>query len=244
MTTLLAIDLETTAIKPEDGFITEVGVVLWDVEAKAPVQMYSALVKPPSGQLIPAEITALTGITNKMLTADGRSPDDVYTDLEGMLTLCHWVVAHNADFEKGWLAAAEVEYCVPFIDTMLDIPYRPSKGKGSLSEICMAHGVFNPMPHRALFDAFAMLQVLAQYDFDEVLQRAKSPTITLGIKFPFDVTGERNQAVKALGGWRWEGELRIWRKRLKEIDLSLELAKAHLAGFEPFPVLAEEEIPA
>ena len=63
MTRIVAIDIETTGLDPDQDSIIEIGAVLFNerrVEAE-----WSTLVNP--GRLIPSQITTLTGITNDMV---------------------------------------------------------------------------------------------------------------------------------------------------------------------------------
>ena len=91
------IDLETTGTTPTGDRITEIGIVR--VEDGEVAEEWSTLVNP--GMPIPAEIQALTGITNAMVRdapAFGDIRREVHERLEG-----HVFVAHNARFDYGFI---------------------------------------------------------------------------------------------------------------------------------------------
>lgn len=238
MAILLGLDLETTGLDPATSDIIEVGAVLWDTDTQQPIQMTSWLIETEG--LIPDEITSLTGITNGLIDIEALPELEAAINLlEEMVVKADYLVAHNAEFEKSFLKSFP-EYISKYpelsntkwIDTRTDLPYKGSKGKGSLSEIAMNHGIFNPMPHRALPDTLAMMQVLAQYDFSEVEIYANAPTRNLVIRFPYDATGEKNKVVKSLG-YYWNPDGKYWHKPVKEFFVDEELGNAHAHGFVP-----------
>ena len=69
---ILGFDVESTGLDPKKDSITEMGLVLYDTDAKAPVRISGFLVK---GGLITAEIERITGITQAMLDTYGYPPE-------------------------------------------------------------------------------------------------------------------------------------------------------------------------
>jgi DNA polymerase-3 subunit epsilon len=97
---LVVVDVETTGWLEEKGEITEVGAVR--LSGGQVTGEFSSLVRPRCP--IPADITALTGITDEMV---GRAPQPAIalrTFLE-FATDCV-LVAHNAPFDLAFLTAA------------------------------------------------------------------------------------------------------------------------------------------
>lgn len=97
--TFVVVDLETTGGAPQSSVITEVGAVkLRGGELLGELQ---TLVDP--GQAIPAQITALTGITTGMLAGQPT----ILSVLPSFLEFAHGatLVAHNAGFDTGFLNA-------------------------------------------------------------------------------------------------------------------------------------------
>jgi DNA polymerase III subunit epsilon len=94
------VDVETTGWHPEEASITEIGAVR--VRAGQVLGEYSALVNP--GGSIPADIAALTGITDAMVS---HAPP-VRAVLPCFLAFAEgcMLAAHNAPFDVGFLSAA------------------------------------------------------------------------------------------------------------------------------------------
>ena len=106
----MIVDVETTGWQPEEASITEIGAVR--VSAGQPRAEFSALINP--GGPIPADITALTGITDAMV----RQAPPVGAVLPGFLAFARGCVltAHNAPFDVGFLSAACGRYRIPWPD--------------------------------------------------------------------------------------------------------------------------------
>ncbi len=94
------VDVETTGWLPDQASITEIGAVR--VSGGQVRSEFCTLVNP--GRAIPADITALTGITDAMV---GRAPA-MGEALPRFLAFAHGCVltAHNAAFDVGFLSTA------------------------------------------------------------------------------------------------------------------------------------------
>ncbi|MCU0297569.1 MAG: DEDD exonuclease domain-containing protein [Candidatus Nanopelagicales bacterium] len=99
-TTFCVVDLETTGGSPSDGRITEIGAV--KVRGGEVLGEFRTFVDP--GQTLPAFITVLTGITDRMLSGAPQEGDAVPLLLEFMAGSVF--VAHNAPYDTGFLKAA------------------------------------------------------------------------------------------------------------------------------------------
>lgn len=97
----VALDLETTALRPEAGRIIEIGAAL--VLDGAFQEEWSALIS--SGAPVPAEITDLTGITNQMLEESGIPLKEALERLADFLEDLP-VIFHNLPFDMAFLNAA------------------------------------------------------------------------------------------------------------------------------------------
>ena len=91
------IDVETTGMKPLADRVTEIAIIRFSANREP--ERWQSLINP--GVAIPAEIQALTGITNAMVR-DAPSffavRDEVRRLLEGSV-----FVAHNARFDYGFI---------------------------------------------------------------------------------------------------------------------------------------------
>jgi DNA polymerase III subunit epsilon len=96
----VVVDVETTGWLPEEAGITEIGAVR--VSGSRIQAQFCTLVNP--GSPIPADITALTGITDAMV---GQAPA-ISVAMPRFLAFARGCVltAHNATFDIGFLSAA------------------------------------------------------------------------------------------------------------------------------------------
>ena len=232
MTVFMGIDLETTGLDPKTDKIIEVGVSVWKMDTgckSVPILSFSNIIDPH--QKIPEAITALTGLSSYDCERYGvNSLQEAMGPVEALLCMVDYFVAHNAKFEREFLAHNGYLGLISqrhWIDTKTDIPYPQGKGDGSLSEILMNHGIFNPMPHRALPDAFGMMQLLAKYPVADVVKISVIPKWTLICRSPYDPSGGVQSFLKGLGFY-WDGSQKRWHKPCRknkvceEIDTLLE----------------------
>jgi DNA polymerase III subunit epsilon len=219
---ILGVDLETTSLDVETCEVIEVGAVLWDWERKMPVRILSELVQPENG--VPAEITALTGITLEDTHVYGVHHQTAMENLDSMLSEADYVMAHNGTiFDKpvyeNWVDR-ESGYVVcdrPWLDTKTDIVYPSRVETRKLEFLAASHGFLNPFAHRAVFDVLTMLRIASQYDIQAIIARAAEPTIYVEAIVSF----ERKDMAKERG-YKWFAPRKIWWKAFKESDLTIE----------------------
>lgn len=151
--TYIAFDVETTGLDPTKHEIIEIGAIMRRRgQASDAHQSFHALIKPR--RKISARITEITGITNEML-ADGM---DAAQALQGLMDFIgdHPLVAHNAEFDKGFLLAACERHGLPrpsnpFICT-LEMARQHMPGQASYKLAHLTRSMKAPS-HRALGDA-------------------------------------------------------------------------------------------
>jgi len=175
---LVVVDVETTGWLADEANITEIGAVR--ISPGRPMAEFSALVDP--GQPIPPHITELTGICDAMVTG----APTIGEVLPRFLTFAAAgaIVAHNAPFDIGFLAAA-CERCGiawpqgAVIDTAVlsrmllgpdDVP------DNRLATLATHFGARTEPCHRALADAKATATVLTGL----LRLLARGPTPALG----------------------------------------------------------------
>jgi len=114
----IVFDLETTGLSPNSDRITEIGAV--KVVNGEIVETFDRLVNP--GMPIPAQITALTGITSAMVK---DAPDETVAVPEFLEFIGGEdviLVAHNASFDMGFMNSAcerlGLSFENPYIDTL------------------------------------------------------------------------------------------------------------------------------
>jgi DNA polymerase-3 subunit epsilon len=219
---LLAIDIETSGINPEEDRITEIGAVLWDVKNKRPVQMIDHLISTEeTDKPIKENVTKINGITDKLLTKFGDDMGFVLSRLDGMFQNADYWVAHNADFEKSFLYKIypdlESKSC---IDTMKDVPYPDRMDTRKLEFLAALHGFINYFPHRALFDALTCLKLLSYYPFEEILKWASAEELRIKALVSYE---QRGLAKNLL--YQWSPEQKIWHKTIKDFQLDEEIKR-------------------
>jgi DNA polymerase-3 subunit epsilon len=156
------VDVETTGWLPENSSITEIGAVR--IASGQPDVEFSALVNP--GSPIPASITALTGITDAMVS---HAPP-IGAVLPGFLAFARGcvVAAHNAPFDIGFLSAAcdsnRLRWpAFPVLDTAELARSVLSEAEVPDCKLVTLAGFFGTRTrpcHRALADAKATAEVL------------------------------------------------------------------------------------
>lgn len=231
---ILALDVETTGFEAGKDHITEIGAVLWcPVDAK-PINILSETIQ--TSVKLTKEIIDITGITQEMVEPPIAKPIvhvlDSVAELAGRAS---YYMAHNAEFDRGFLEyAANVFECpwvdLPWIDTMEDIPYPPGIKSRKLEYMCGEHGFLNPFSHRAVFDVLAMCKMTGRYDWEEIKRLTASPVVELRGLQKF----QDNHLAKAKG-FRWDGERKWWVRRVKKIFFEEE-AKSY--DF-PYKILSE-----
>ncbi|PRW64999.1 DEDD exonuclease domain-containing protein [Actinopolyspora mortivallis] len=160
--TFVVVDLETTGRSRERDGITEIAAV--KTRGGETVAEFSTLVSP--GRRVPSEVTAITGITDHMLS-EAPALDSALTaflDFVGDGV----IVAHNAPFDLGFLRAGcarlGLRWPTPPVVCTLRLARRvlsAGRTRGhSLGELTTALGTAHAPAHRALRDARATADVL------------------------------------------------------------------------------------
>jgi predicted DnaQ family exonuclease/DinG family helicase len=146
----VALDLETTGLRPEHDAIIEIGAVKF--RENEVVETWSSLINPQ--RPIPHKITQLTGITQA--EAD-QAPtlSSVISPLRSFVK-DYAIVGHNVPFDLGFLKRHNLFLDNLAIDTFeLASILLPHAARYSLGILAEALGITFPTRHRALADALA-----------------------------------------------------------------------------------------
>jgi DNA polymerase-3 subunit epsilon len=157
------VDVETTGWSPGDAQITEIGAIR--LAGGGPGAEFSALVNP--GQAIPADIAALTGISDDMVALAPPVAAVLPSFLD--FTTGFVLAAHNAPFDVGFLASACAGSALTWpAFTVLDTAALARGVLGpdevpnyKLSTLAAYFDVRALPSHRALADARATAEVLS-----------------------------------------------------------------------------------
>lgn len=161
--TFVAFDTETTGLNPVVGRLVELSGVKFKLSGEI-ISTFSTLIDPQMN--IPAEVTAIHGITNDMVKGlpqvDGVIKEFVEW-LEGPQTI---LVAHNAPFDCGFLSVAFAKLGMaqpknPILDTLgLSRRLVHDSPNHQLKSLTEHLGLESGGYHRALADSYHVKDLL------------------------------------------------------------------------------------
>ncbi len=148
MTSIVALDIETTGLNPDADAITEIGAVRFN--QRRIENEWHSLINP--GRRIPPMITRLTGITDAMVRG-APMIHDVLDDLDAFVGDLP-VLGHNVRFDLSFLRKNGVlEYNDPLDTYDMAAVLMPTAGRYKLGALAQSLGILLPATHRALDDA-------------------------------------------------------------------------------------------
>ena len=159
---MVAFDIETTGLNAGSDRMTEIGAVIFaGNEIKA---TFNTFVDPEMH--IPAEITQLTGITDRDVKGAPKEAEALRSFLE--FAGDRPLVAHNADFDTGFMSAAAVRNGIEFepvyIDTLsLSRALLPDLKKHKLDIVSNRLSLPDFNHHRASDDALVCARIMGRF---------------------------------------------------------------------------------
>jgi DNA polymerase-3 subunit epsilon len=205
---LLILDCETTGTDPNVHDLCEVGAILFSVHHRAVIQQLSFLapiLANPAQAIngIPPDLTVMT------IAASGTG-----IILADMAHCADAFVAHNADFDRQWLAGGLPDK--PWICTCTGIDWPGLRLRPSLRDLALHYGVPVWAAHRALTDCTYLAQVFERDPLlQEHLQEGLLPQELVAACVGFD----QKELAKA-AGFYWEPQARQWRRRCNEMQIA------------------------
>ena len=146
----IAFDLETTGLDADKDAIIEIGAVKF--QGGRTLDTFETFVNPQ--RRISPFIASLTGIRQR----DLDRADTIERVAASFIAFvgASPLIAHNADFDLGFLRAGGIDFANPVIDTY-DLAYimRPDSPSYSLENMAQRLELPHDRPHRALGDATA-----------------------------------------------------------------------------------------
>lgn len=225
----LFVDVETTGLDASKDTVIELGIVPFDYTLDGTI----VAVGDPFGSLrhpgfpIPAEITALTGITDEMVSGASIDPNEVATFVDQAAL----IISHNAGFdrpfcEREWpLFATKAWGC-----SLREIDWTAEGFSGKkLSQIAAGYGLFFDA-HRAVDDCHAGVDILnrmlprtGRTGLAALLESARVPRWRLWAEgAPYT-----SRDVLKARGYRWSagdgGRRRAWYRDVTEDELDNEM---------------------
>ncbi len=155
---MVVFDIETTGLSPVNCHITEIGAV--KIKGGEVTDTFNTFVNPEVP--IPAEIAKLTSITDEMV----KDAPKVKEALESFFAFIgdDMLIAHNANFDTGFIRTYAEQCGLPFTNTYLDTValsryVNPELKNHKLDTIAAAYQLGDFNHHRACDDA-AMLAAI------------------------------------------------------------------------------------
>lgn len=148
----VALDLETTGLDAGRDAIIEIGAIKFSGDRI--IERFATLVNPQ--RAIPPRITQITGIRDADV-AGAPTLDRVLPEVLAFVgSEVGAVIAHNTDFDLGFLRAAGINFRRPAYDTVeLAMILLPGAASYNLGELCLRFGIPLVDAHRAPDDAEA-----------------------------------------------------------------------------------------
>lgn len=213
---LLSFDVETTGLDVNNDRVIEVGAILFSTGQHKALESAGFLVK--TDVVIPPEITKITNIHPVAVERFGYDSHSALDNILVMADLADAIIGHNIRrFDSRVLSSWCQREKRPtpdklIIDTMTDLPGMDGK-KLSYMAIESPRPFINLFPHSALADCQTVLALVDQFNIDEVVKRAKSPTLVV----QSHQARNANDDAKRFK-FRWQPDLKIWWKAIKAID--------------------------
>lgn len=229
---LVVLDTETTGLDRGRHEIIELGMLAVIHHADGAIvgvaDEFSGLREPAAP--LPAEITAITGITPGMLAGQAIAAAAV----DAFVADAHRVCCHNAAFERGFAERFAGGFAhLPWACSLREVDWAAIGTVGTKLEHILGHfGLFHGA-HRAVHDCHALLEILDQpHPGGNVLRHliGASDRVTARI-WATNAPFERKDHLK-YRGYRWgdgsDGRPRAWWTEVDEAALDDELR--HLRG--------------
>lgn len=172
MSSIVALDIETTGVDPKSDSIIEIGAVRFNeqrVEGE-----WTTLINP--GKPIPSFISQLTGITNAMVS---QAPPiiDVLPDLEHFVGDAP-ILGHNVKFDLAFLHKHNIFEYNTGLDTYdMAAVLLPKASRYNLGALAHALNIPSPTTHRALADA-------------QITNSLYSRLLDIALELPLDLLAE------------------------------------------------------
>ncbi len=237
-------DIETTGLDHDKDSVTEIAWVICETGDPKPLEMQTMFIRPEDLEAleISEENFAITHISKRHLE-HGVSLLEFIAVFHASLKRhgVEAIVAHNGAYfdhpfilkkldQAGYIWREEPSAIqnILWLDTYSDVVFPKHCRWTNLIYLAAFHGFLNPFPHQALSDVQTMLAILSRYDIEEVIERARSPWLT--VKAIVDYA--RKDEAKALRFfWERTGEAdpfypKSWVKKVRMLDFETLKAEA------------------
>lgn len=227
---LTILDTETTGLDHEKNDVVEIGIVNFDTDENEIITSESILVCPKTFDDFEKTVP-IHGIKKSLIDKHGIYFEEAVRKVKSYITPKTVMVAHNAEFDRGWFKKENEIFNLPWVCTKEDVKWPEHVSNNHLISIAIAHGVAVISAHRALEDCLTIARLLKRvgenHDLNKMITLAMRPK---GI-FVANVSFAEKDLAKE-SGFKWIAEKKVWQKRmfLDDVD-SLK-----------FPVIKVQEV--
>lgn len=166
VTGIAVLDFETTGLDPKNDYPTEVAIKKMGVSSltgQLYVKNYSSMIRLPDGVEVPEFITKITGLTTEKVNTEGFLIEEILPAVQDLIDGDTLVIAHNANFDLGFLAhhfGIEPDHfmCTRSISILTE----PDKNASLKSVYERMYGA-KEQAHRAFEDVEMTLEVFNQF---------------------------------------------------------------------------------
>ena len=209
----LIVDTETTGLDPATSEIVEIGAVVYSIEHQSIVRCFSDIVHTDAN---PAE--QINRIPAALLVEQPDQVSPTNAAWHESLDEADVIVAHNADFDRGFLASEgwlDGYQDIPWLCTKYDFAWPRAGREGEhLIQLAVAHGIGVGMAHRAITDCLLIAQLFDRMDdLPAMFAHAARPKGIFQAVLSYD---DRQLAKDA--GFRWDPEAKRWTRRMAVAD--------------------------
>jgi DNA polymerase-3 subunit epsilon len=214
---VLIVDTETTGLLHERDTCIEVGCVEYSLNYLSVLGCFSAVIACDADNSEASKINHIH--PDLMQAAYGREAAAVWRAMESMGRRADAALAHNSDFDKGWVPTDHLIAQLPWIDTCYGVDWPlQSKKSGTLINLALEHGLGVVDPHRALSDCLLIARLLTRcgelgHDVHAMLDRGLRPMKT----FKALVSYEQRESAKE-AQFRWQPKQKIWTRKMAVED--------------------------
>jgi DNA polymerase-3 subunit epsilon len=224
----IVIDTETTGLKRPAAEVIEVGAVAFTFDDDGRfgdvIGVYGGLQQP--SKPIPAEIAALTGITDDMVAGQSLDLDA----LRNLIAPADLIIAHNAGFDRPFCEGLVSDFAgKAWACSVAEIDWKSRGFEGTkLGYLVGQSGYFHD-GHRAVDDCFALLEILVaagegESPLVELHRSSRRSLARIWAEYsPFDMKDK----LKARG-YRWsdgtDGRAKAWWGEVDADAVDAELA--------------------
>lgn len=222
-------DTECNSLDKEAGFVQELAWAIYEIPSWRCIKSTGSLIRWNTYYEVDHLAHLTTGLTREFCEEHGEFANRVFTNFMFDVDDCDFIAGHNIIEYDNKMLAPNIKRALlypltdskfnekTFIDTMTDCPYPPHMKQKALKYLAFDHGYILSDAHQALADVFASKAIMSKYDFQKVLEIARTPMITLTVK----TNWENKEAVEKLklAKFFWNKPIKRHQRSIREFFL-------------------------